>query len=139
MSKLLSVFVVEDTFSEISDVGVTLRGVMREIICPSETVEVKVEVARVLIRVADESVMLVDALFIDTGVVIGKVGSPCVLMSWGVCPRVTEDEEHGRSGNCHLGEFIICRTIYNHEKREQLIWNKIDNKMLIVKIKTYKL
>lgn len=93
MLKLLSVFVVEDTFSEISDVGVTSRGVMCEIKCPLETVEVKVEVARVLLRVADESVMLVDALIIDTGVVIGKVGSPCVLMSWGVCPRVTEDGE----------------------------------------------
>lgn len=119
MSKLLSVFVVEDTFSEISDVGVTLRGVMREIICPSETVEVKVEVARVLIRVADESVMLVDALFIDTGVVIGKVGSPCVLMSWGVCPRVTEDGES--TGG------VVTAILENLSSAEQYITTKKEN------------
>lgn len=100
----MSVFVVEDTFSEISDVGVTLWGVMREIICPSETVEVKVEVARVLIRVADESVMLVDALFIDTGVVIGKVGSPVCTDGMGsMSAGYGRRREHGRSGNCHLG------------------------------------
>lgn len=114
----MSVFVVEDTFSEISDVGVTLRGVMRKIISPSETVEVKVEVARVLIRVADESVMLVDALFIDTGVVIGKVGSPCVLMSWGVC-RVTEDGES--TG------VVVTAILDNLSSAEQYITTKKEN------------
>lgn len=101
MLKLLSVFVVEDTFSEISDVGVTSRGVMRELICPSETVEVKVEVARYRGRDRESRV----------SVCTDVMGS----MSAGYGRR----REHGRSGNCHLGEFIICRTIYNHEKREQ--------------------
>lgn len=91
--KFLFVFVVEDIFFEISDVGVILRGVMCEIICFLEMVEVKVEVVCVLIRVVDEFVMLVDVLFIDIGVVIGKVGFLCVLMLWGVCLWVMEDGE----------------------------------------------
>lgn len=115
MSELLSVSYVEDTFSEISDVDT--RCVVREIACPSETVEVKVEVARVLIRVVDESVLIVEALLIDTGVVIGVVGSPCVVMSWGVWSRVTEVGES--KGVVTTGFSSAEQYTSNHEKENK--------------------
>lgn len=83
--------------------------VVLEIICP-----------RVLRRVVGETVMLVDTLLIDTGVMLGEVVCPCLLVSWDVlndkCPRVMEA---GKSG-----DLVITAILENLSSVEQYNFKK---------------
>lgn len=83
--------------------------VVLEITCP-----------RVLRRVVVETVMLVDTLLIDTGVMLGEVVCPCLLVSWDVLndkfPRVMEA---GKSG-----DLVITAIVENLSSVEQYNFKK---------------
>lgn len=83
--------------------------VVLEITCP-----------RVLRRVVGETVMLVDTLLIDTGVMLGEVVCPCLLVSWDVLndkfPRVVEA---GKSG-----DLVITAIVENLSSVEQYNFKK---------------
>lgn len=83
--------------------------VVLEITCP-----------RVLRRVVGETVMLVDTLLIDTGVMLGEVVCPCLLVSWDVLndkfPRVMEA---GKSG-----DLVITAIVENLSSVEQYNFKK---------------
>lgn len=74
--------------------------VVLEITCP-----------RVLRRVVGETVMLVDTLLIDTGVMLGEVVCPCLLVSWDVL-------------NDKCGDLVITAILENLSSVEQYNFKK---------------